>query len=228
MNEDRKNMNTHEDDDLSNMIHEYSKDNELRRKIDELKRQKEEEKRIYEAKQNSQHDSIFDHISDTGSFKNTETNSNSNGIPDIRVDDTLIEKTRVGFENQPAYDKTLVIMDNKTRASALEETKILDKNATSELYDDEDYEEDVVEEEEDEDSDDRFDGMTFVVTGTLPTLSRKEASDIIEKHGGKVSGSVSKKTSYLLAGENAGSKLVKAQSLNVKIIDEETLFEMVK
>lgn len=154
MNEDRKNMNTHEDDDLSNMIHEYSKDNELRRKIDELKRQKEEEKRIYEAKQNSQHDSIFDHISDTGSFKNTETNSNSNGIPDIRVDDTLIEKTRVGFENQPAYDKTLVIMDNKTRASALEETKILDKNATSELYDDEDYEEDVVEGEEDEDSDD--------------------------------------------------------------------------
>ena len=81
---------------------------------------------------------------------------------------------------------------------------------------------------EDEDSDDRFDGMTFVVTGTLPTLSRKEASDIIEKHGGKVSGSVSKKTSYLLAGENAGSKLVKAQSLDVKIIDEETLFEMVK
>ena len=81
---------------------------------------------------------------------------------------------------------------------------------------------------EDEDSDDRFDGMTFVVTGTLPTLSRKEASDIIEKHGGKVSGSVSKKTNYLLAGENAGSKLVKAQSLNVKIIDEETLFEMVK
>ena len=81
---------------------------------------------------------------------------------------------------------------------------------------------------EDEDSDDRFDGMTFVVTGTLPPWSRKEASDISEKHGGKVSGSVSKKTSYLLAGENAGSKLVKAQSLNVKIIDEETLFEMVK
>lgn len=151
MNEDRKNMNTHEDDDLSNMIHEYSKDNELRRKIDELKRQKEEEKRIYEAKQNSQHDSIFDHISDTGSFKNTETNSNSNGIPDIRVDDTLIEKTKVGFEDQPAYDKTLVIMDNKTRVSALEETKILDKNVTSMLSDDEDFEEDVVEEEEDSD-----------------------------------------------------------------------------
>ena len=81
---------------------------------------------------------------------------------------------------------------------------------------------------EDNGNDDRFAGMTFVVTGTLPTLSRKEASDIIEKHGGKVSGSVSKKTNYLLAGENAGSKLIKAQSLNVKIIDEETLFEMVK
>lgn len=81
---------------------------------------------------------------------------------------------------------------------------------------------------EDSDSDDRFDGKTFVVTGTLPTLSRKEASALIEKHGGKVSGSVSKKTDYLLAGENAGSKLIKAQSLNVKIINEETLLEMVK
>lgn len=81
---------------------------------------------------------------------------------------------------------------------------------------------------EDGDSDDRFEGMTFVVTGTLPTLSRKQASEIIEKHGGKVAGSVSKKTNYLLAGENAGSKLVKAQSLNVKIIDEESLLEMVK
>ena len=58
-----------------------------------------------------------------------------------------------------------------------------------------------------QDGDERFDGKTFVVTGTLPTLSRKAASELIEKHGGKVSGSVSKKTDYLLAGENAGSKL---------------------
>lgn len=81
---------------------------------------------------------------------------------------------------------------------------------------------------EDEDSDDRFDGKTFVVTGTLPNLSRKEAAALIEKHGGKVAGSVSKKTDYLLAGENAGSKLTKAQSLGIDVINEETLLEMVK
>lgn len=81
---------------------------------------------------------------------------------------------------------------------------------------------------EDEDSDDRFDGKIFVVTGTLPNLSRKEAAALIEKHGGKVAGSVSKKTDYLLAGENAGSKLTKAQSLGIDVINEETLLEMVK
>ena len=63
-------------------------------------------------------------------------------------------------------------------------------------------------------------GLTFVITGTLPTLSRDEASDHITRHGGKVTGSVSKKTDYLLAGEAAGSKLAKAQELNVPIIDE--------
>lgn len=81
---------------------------------------------------------------------------------------------------------------------------------------------------EEADSDDRFADMTFVVTGTLPTLSRKQASELIEKHGGKVSGSVSKKTNYLVAGENAGSKLAKAQSLKINVINEETLLEMVK
>ncbi len=81
---------------------------------------------------------------------------------------------------------------------------------------------------EDEGSDDRFEGQTFVVTGTLPTLSRKEAAALIEKHGGKVAGSVSKKTNYLVAGENAGSKLTKAQSLGINVISEETLLEMVK
>ena len=66
-----------------------------------------------------------------------------------------------------------------------------------------------------------FSGLTFVLTGTLPSLSRNEASAIIEANGGKVSGSVSKKTSVVLAGEDAGSKLTKAQSLGIEIIDEE-------
>ena len=75
--------------------------------------------------------------------------------------------------------------------------------------------------------DNRFEGMTFVLTGTLPTLSRNEASDIIESFGGKVSSSVSKKTTYVLAGEEAGSKLDKALSLNIKVIDEDTFRKMV-
>ncbi len=65
-----------------------------------------------------------------------------------------------------------------------------------------------------------FAGLTFVLTGTLPTLSRAEASAIIEANGGKVSGSVSKKTSVVLAGEDAGSKLTKAEALGIEIIDE--------
>lgn len=70
-------------------------------------------------------------------------------------------------------------------------------------------------------------GKTFVLTGTLPTLSRDQASDIIRKAGGKVSGSVSKKTSYVLAGEAAGSKLAKAEALGVNIIDEQGLFKLI-
>lgn len=76
--------------------------------------------------------------------------------------------------------------------------------------------------------DDRFKGKTFVLTGTLPTLSRKEASDMIESFGGKTSSSVSKKTDYVLAGEEAGSKLTKAQSLGITIIDEDTFLNMLK
>ncbi len=71
-----------------------------------------------------------------------------------------------------------------------------------------------------------FTGLTFVLTGTLPTYSRAEATELIEKRGGKVSGSVSKKTSYVLAGEEAGSKLDKAVQLGVNIIDEGTFNKM--
>jgi DNA ligase (NAD+) len=71
-----------------------------------------------------------------------------------------------------------------------------------------------------------FSGKTFVLTGTLPTLTREEATAKIEALGGKVSGSVSKKTDYVLAGEEAGSKLTKAQELGVKILDENEFLKM--
>ena len=80
----------------------------------------------------------------------------------------------------------------------------------------------------DDEEDDRFAGKTFVLTGSLEKYTREQASEIIEKFGGKTSGSVSKKTSYVLAGEDAGSKLTKAQSLGIQIITEEEFTEMCK
>jgi DNA ligase (NAD+) len=73
-----------------------------------------------------------------------------------------------------------------------------------------------------------FSGKTVVLTGTLPTLSRDEAAKLLEANGAKISGSVSKKTDYVLAGENAGSKLTKAESLGVAVISEEEMLEMLK
>ena len=81
---------------------------------------------------------------------------------------------------------------------------------------------------EEEGTDSRFEGKTFVLTGSLEKFTRSEASDIIEKYGGKTSGTVSKKTDYVLAGEEAGSKLSKAQKLGVKVISEEQFLEMIK
>ncbi len=74
----------------------------------------------------------------------------------------------------------------------------------------------------------KFDGMTFVLTGTLTTMKRSEAAELIQSLGGKASGSVSKKTTYVVAGENAGSKLAKAQELGVKILSEDEFKAMLK
>jgi DNA ligase (NAD+) len=79
-----------------------------------------------------------------------------------------------------------------------------------------------------EKADNRFEGMTFVLTGTLTKYGRREAREIIEKFGGKASGSVSKKTSIVLAGEDAGSKLRKAAELGIKVINEEEFEQMIK
>lgn len=83
-------------------------------------------------------------------------------------------------------------------------------------------------EKDDVNNDNRFLGKTFVLTGTLEKYTRDEASEIIENFGGKTSGSVSKKTSYVLAGEDAGSKLSKAQSLDIPVITEAQFEEMIK
>ena len=81
---------------------------------------------------------------------------------------------------------------------------------------------------QEENIDNRFEGKVFVLTGALEKYSRKEAEDLIEKYGGKTSSSVSKKTSYVLAGEDAGSKLTKAQELGITIITEEEFENMCK
>ena len=81
---------------------------------------------------------------------------------------------------------------------------------------------------EEENSDNRFEGKTFVLTGTLDEYTRGEASNLIEKFGGKTSGTVSKKTNYVLAGNDAGSKLTKAQNLGITILTEQEFKEMIK
>ena len=73
---------------------------------------------------------------------------------------------------------------------------------------------------QEDEGDSRFEGKTFVLTGSLEKYTREQAQDIIEKFGGKTSSSVSKKTTYVLAGRDAGSKLIKAQNLGVQVISE--------
>ena len=86
----------------------------------------------------------------------------------------------------------------------------------------------IKQEENDQKIDQRFAGKTFVLTGTLEHFTREEAGNIIEKFGGKVSGSVSKKTSFVLAGEEAGSKLTKANELGIQVLSEQEFMELIK
>ena len=74
----------------------------------------------------------------------------------------------------------------------------------------------------------KLSGLSFVITGTLPTYSRDDMKALIEAHGGTVKSSVSKKTDYLVAGEEAGSKLIKAQELGIKIVDENAFLQMIQ
>ena len=71
-----------------------------------------------------------------------------------------------------------------------------------------------------------LEGKTFVLTGTLPTLKRSDAAGMLKAHGAKVSSSVSKKTDYVVAGEDAGSKLIEAKRLGIKVIDEQEMLSM--
>ena len=84
------------------------------------------------------------------------------------------------------------------------------------------------EKEEKENIGTKFKDMAFVLTGTLPTLSRSEATELIENEGGRVTGSVSSKTDYLLAGENVGSKYDRAVSLDIPILSENDLLALLK
>ena len=76
--------------------------------------------------------------------------------------------------------------------------------------------------------DTRFAGMTFVLTGALEKFARDEAGEMIEKRGGKAAGSVSKKTTYVVAGENAGSKLQKARDLNIPVLTEDEFLALLQ
>ena len=147
---------------------------------------------------------------------------------------TALGIRHVGVKAAKVLAKTYENMDNLSNAS-IEDLSQVDEvgpivaNSINEFFSQEQTKDLLkrlkdagvnMERQKEENEDDRFAGKTFVLTGSLEKYSREEASNIIEKFGGKTSSSVSKKTTYLLAGEDAGSKLTKAQSLGVQIISE--------
>lgn len=131
--------------------------------------------------------------------------------------DNLMEATS---EELALIDDIGPIVANSIREFFLQDQTIDLINKLKEAGVNMQHEEDII--------DNRFDGKTFVLTGSLENYARKEAGDLIEKFGGKVSGSVSKKTDYLLAGEDAGSKLTKAQNLGITILTEKEFGNMIR
>ena len=155
---------------------------------------------------------------------------------------TALGIRHVGVKAAKVLAKTYENMDNLANASIEDLSKVdevgtIVANSINEFFSQEQTKDLLkrlkdagvnMERQKEENEDDRFAGKTFVLTGSLEKYSREEASNIIEKFGGKTSSSVSKKTTYLLAGEDAGSKLTKAQSLGVQIISENEFEEMCK
>ena len=155
---------------------------------------------------------------------------------------TALGIRHVGVKAAKVLAKKFNTLDNLSKASVEELSEIEDvgtivANSIKEFFNQEQTKDLIVRLQQagvnttrikDEEEDNRFEGKTFVLTGSLEKYSREEASNIIEKFGGKTSSSVSKKTSYVLAGEDAGSKLTKAQSLGVQIITETEFEEMCK
>ena len=134
---------------------------------------------------------------------------------------TIDNLMKADFEDLSMINDIGPIVANSIREFFLQEQTIDLINKLKELgVNTQSLEEDMV--------DNRFEGKTFVLTGSLEEFTRGEASNIIEKFGGKVSGTVSKKTDYVLAGEEAGSKLTKAQTLGITILSEEEFKNMIK
>ena len=135
-------------------------------------------------------------------YKNIDVLINTN-LEDLSMQDDVGEKTALSIYEFFKQEQTIDLIDKLKSAGVNMESL------------------------EEESTDNRFEGMTFVLTGSLEQFTRDQASEIIEKMGGKTSSSVSKKTTYVLAGEDAGSKLTKAQNLGITVISENDFKEMI-
>ena len=140
-------------------------------------------------------------------------------ISDVSLNKNLLPTYREIIKSRTILEKTIINVGLDTTVEKLSKKISVKSSNEAEI---------IVISVKDEDASEKLAGMTIVVTGTLPTLGRKEAEELIVKNGGKASGSVSKKTSFVLAGEAAGSKLTKANALGIRVINEAEFLEMLK